>query len=79
MYFDSLRALLDMDGHGLYVWSAYGISLMVMILLVLAPFRRRRRLLVAIRASQRREAAAAARFMPQTEAGSISSEAKRSH
>lgn len=67
MYFDSVRAALEMDGHGAFVWSAYLISLIVIGLLVLAPFRRRRRLLAAIRAGQRREAAA-----------SVSSEAKPS-
>lgn len=74
MYFDSFRALLEMDGHGLYVWSAYGISLIVIALLVVAPFRRRRRLLAAIRAGQQREAAAAARRRPQSAVGSLSSE-----
>lgn len=58
MYFDSVDALLDMGGHGLFVWSAYGISLIVIGLLVMAPYRRRRRLLAAIRAAQRREEAA---------------------
>ena len=56
MYFDSIRALIEMDGHGLFVWSAYAISLTVMGVLVIAPYRRQRRLLAAIRAGQRREA-----------------------
>lgn len=58
MYFDSLQALMEMDGHGLFVWSAYGISLIVLGVLVVAPYRRQRRLLAAIRAGQRREASA---------------------
>lgn len=61
MYFDSLQALLEMDGHGLFVWSAYAISLTVTVLLVIAPYRRQRRLLASVRAGQRREAAAVAR------------------
>ena len=60
MYFDSVQALIQMDGHGLYVWSAYGISLIVLGALVVAPYRRRRRLLAAIRAGQRRAAIAGA-------------------
>lgn len=27
MYFDSIDAFLQMGKHGIYVWSAYGISL----------------------------------------------------
>lgn len=74
MYFDSFRALLEMGGHGLYVWTAYGISLIVIILLLVAPYRRRKRLLAAIRAGQQREAAVAARRVPQSAVGSVSSE-----
>ena len=57
MYFDSVRAALEMDGHGAFVWSAYLVSLIVIALLLRAPYRRRRRLLAAIRAGQRRAAA----------------------
>ena len=30
MYFESFEALLAMGGHGLYVWSAYGIAIAVL-------------------------------------------------
>ena len=30
MYFESFEALLKMGGHGLYVWSAYGIAIAVL-------------------------------------------------
>jgi len=73
MYFDSFRALVEMGGHGLYVWSAYAISLVVIVLLVIAPYRRRRRLLAAIRSGQQREAAAAARRGPQAAVSGVSS------
>ena len=56
MYFDSLEALLSMDGHGPYVWSAYGITLLVLALVLSAPGRRRRRLLREVRGELRREA-----------------------
>lgn len=45
MYFDSLGAALAMDGHGVYVWSAYAVTLLVLVFLLIAPARRRRRLL----------------------------------
>ena len=37
MYFDSLQQLIFMDGHGIYVWSAFIISLTVMLGLVVKP------------------------------------------
>ncbi|MGB0459254.1 MAG: heme exporter protein CcmD [Porticoccaceae bacterium] len=37
MYFDSLQQLVFMDGHGIYVWSAFIISLTVMLGLVVKP------------------------------------------
>jgi len=59
MYFDSLQAALAMDGHGVFVWPAYGLTALVLAMLVLAPWRRRRRLLLQIRGQVRREQAAA--------------------
>lgn len=59
MAFDSWQALLAMGGHGLYVWSAYGVTLTVLAWLVAAPLLQRRRLLREIAASERRRAAAA--------------------
>lgn len=43
--FESLAALLFMDGHGPYVWSAYGISAVILLYLVIAPVRRQRKLI----------------------------------
>jgi len=43
MYFESWSALLTMDGHGVYVWSAYFISLSVLALLVWWPLSRNKR------------------------------------
>lgn len=57
MYFESLTAALAMNGHGAYVWSAYAITALVLLQLMLAPRRGRRRLLRELRAEQRREAA----------------------
>jgi heme exporter protein D len=54
MYFDSLHAVLAMDGHGAYVWSAYGLSVLVLVILLVNPRRRQRRLLREVQAELRR-------------------------
>lgn len=61
MYFDSVQALLVMDGHGGFVWSAYALTLLVIAFLLLAPVMRRKRLLRELRAAQRRAEAAQGR------------------
>ena len=45
MYFASFQDLLAMDGHGIYVWSAVIISLLVLAWLIVAPILSRRALL----------------------------------
>lgn len=57
MYFDSLQAALEMDGHGSFVWSAYGITLLVLGLTIVLPLLRQRRLLRELRGEVRRAAA----------------------
>ena len=37
MYFDSLQDLFFMNGHGVYVWSAYAIGFVVLAVLVWQP------------------------------------------
>ena len=37
MYFESLSALIHMDGHGVYVWSVYAVALVIVIQQVVAP------------------------------------------
>jgi len=37
IYFDSLQAAFDMAGHGVYVWSSYGITAVVIALLISYP------------------------------------------
>lgn len=49
MYFDSLQALITMDGHGAYVWAAYGVTLSVLVLLFLLPYLKHQRLRVELR------------------------------
>ncbi len=57
MYFDSWSAVLQMEGHGPYVWAAYAITGLVVVLLVWTPLRRARRLREALRSEARRQAA----------------------
>ncbi len=54
--FDSLQDFLLMSGHGPYVWSAYVVSIAVMLWLVASPLRRRRQILADVQRQQRREA-----------------------
>ena len=55
MYFDSIGAMLSMDGHGAYVWSAYLITVVVVAALLLAPRRRRRKCLRALAGELKRQ------------------------
>ncbi|WP_322978239.1 heme exporter protein CcmD [Pseudomonas sp. C11] len=45
MSFSSFAEFLAMGTHGVYVWSAYGISLVVLLLNVVLPILARRRYL----------------------------------
>lgn len=45
MYFDSLQALIEMDGHGAFVWTAYLVAIAVIGAVLVSPLRRRRRIL----------------------------------
>lgn len=54
MYFDSLQALLEMDGHGAYVWSAYLLSIAVIAIALIVPVRRRKALLLQLSAELKR-------------------------
>ncbi|MAT92099.1 MAG: heme exporter protein CcmD [Halioglobus sp.] len=60
MYFDSVEAMLAMEGHGVFVWSAYVVTAVVIALILLLPLRRQRRLLRELAADERRARAVAA-------------------
>lgn len=53
MHFDSFSELVAMAGHGPFVWSAYFVTLVVMLWLVLNPFWRRRQLRDALARGRR--------------------------
>jgi len=54
MYFESLSAVLQMDGHGAFVWSAYFITLGVIVSMIYAPRRREKRFLLQLGGQIRR-------------------------
>lgn len=56
MYFESWQAFWTMGGHGPYVWSAYAITFVVLVGLVVAPWLRGRRLRRDQLAARAREA-----------------------
>ena len=60
MYFQSLDALLYMDGHGAFVWAAYFITAGVITAILVSPGRRRRRFLRQIAGEVKRQQAVSA-------------------
>lgn len=50
----NLNEFLHMGGYGFYVWSSYGIALIVLLLNVILPLRQRRKLLNSIARAARR-------------------------
>ena len=55
--FESINDFIQMGGHGYYVWSAYLISLSVLIWLVVSPLQRKRKFVQEMIRQQRREMA----------------------
>jgi len=55
--FESINDFIQMGGHGYYVWSAYLISLSVLIWLVVSPLQRKRKFTQEMIRQQRREMA----------------------
>ena len=42
MYFQSLAAVWHMDGHGFYVWLAYALTALPLVIMVWLPLKRMR-------------------------------------
>ena len=57
MFFESVAELLVMDGHGIYVWSVYFLSVVVLAALLIAPLLRTRGIASELRGQIRRELA----------------------
>lgn len=49
MYFDSVADALAMGGHGVFVWGAYGITFLIVFLVLLRPVMSIRALNASIR------------------------------
>ena len=49
MYFYNFANLVHMDGHGLYVWSTYGIGMAVVAYNVVAPLLSRKQIVRRIK------------------------------
>ena len=52
----SLNEFFHMGGYGFYVWTSYGIALIILLLNIFAPLRQRRKLLNDIARTARRRA-----------------------
>lgn len=56
MQFDSLSSFVAMGGYGFYVWLSFGVSFVVMVLLIGAAKIERQRLLKSLVKHQQRQA-----------------------
>ncbi len=54
MYFETFADFLAMGTHGPYVWSAYGLTVLVVVVNLIAITRQRKHALKTIRQKQRR-------------------------
>ncbi len=57
MEFETFADFIAMGKHGPYVWSAYGITLVVVLANIVAPIMRRKGLLEEIKRKAKREQA----------------------
>ena len=55
MYFESFSEFLNMGGHGLYVWMAYGLSAVLLAINVVLPIIHKRQLVKEQARKLRRE------------------------
>jgi heme exporter protein D len=55
MQFDSFSAFLAMGGYGFYVWLSYGVSALLLIILVIASNKQNKTVIDRILARQKRE------------------------
>lgn len=55
MHFDSLADFLAMGGHGLYVWLAYSIALVIVVFNIASPILRKKQFMADYRKRLKRE------------------------
>ena len=66
MQFDSLSAFITMGGHGVFVWSVYGVTLLVLLFLAITPMLKKRQFFVDQAMRLRREQQADQRASSKT-------------
>jgi heme exporter protein D len=64
MAFESWSEVWQMGGHGVFVWSAYSVTLLAIAALVIVPWRRSRAEVKAQRAWRARQQGAASSHAP---------------
>ena len=57
MIFNSFSELLDMGGHGLYVWLCYGMTLLIFVVISIQPILVKKSLIRQLSQIQRRNEA----------------------
>ena len=57
MYFEDFHSLLDMGGHGFYVWTTYGFGCVILAWNLLTPLYQRRKVIESIERRARRQRA----------------------
>lgn len=62
--FDSLAAFIEMEGHGPYVWTCYGVFFVALVVLVLWSRRRHRTILRQQRLQLNRDSSSDAKPAP---------------
>ena len=79
MQFDSFSAFLAMGGYGFYVWLSYGVSALLLIILVMASMSQKKSVIDHIRARQNREQKLrqAAALQQQVSASPLANKAER--
>lgn len=55
MNFETLNDFIHMGGHGPYVWTSYGVGLVVIIYNVIAPMVRRKEVIKRLNRNMKRE------------------------
>lgn len=55
VYFDSFESLLYMEGHGVFVWPAYLITIVMLLFMVISPLRRKKKILERLAGELKRQ------------------------
>ncbi len=53
MYFENFASLVNMGGHGVYVWPTYGLGLLVILYNIFSPLMARKKIVAQIKRQAR--------------------------